>query len=75
MSAAAAIDTRSEAWRHQCEVRQVLRWRNEHGREWVHEHLAGIAKKRGQPAADRLLADCIDQFGKGNSGSAGVWLS
>lgn len=45
--------TYTEEHRHRCEVRQVLRWRIEKGRPWVHEWLNGREEttrgKTGQP--------------------------
>jgi hypothetical protein len=62
-----------ERIRHQCEVRQVLRWRVEHGREWVRDWLAGVAKRRGHGAADRLDADAREQWTRGNRGAVSDW--
>lgn len=80
-----------EEHRHQCEVRQILRWRREKGSGWVHEHIngrsevaasgrkltvvKGIRQQRGDAAADRLLADCRAQFSAGNTGADGEWVS
>jgi hypothetical protein len=48
-------DPRStEAWRHQCEVRHMLSLPTHRARR---EHLAGVAAKRGQKAAQRLRMD------------------
>lgn len=88
-------DTATEEHRHRCEVRQILRWRIERGREFAHAYIEGVEEHytdragvrrttvkqrgirhvRGQAAAERLLADCRDQFAKGNTGEHGVWLS
>ena len=62
-----------EEHRHRCEVRQVLAWRVQHGLEWVKEWLDGVAKKRGQAAADRLRADCRTQWAAGNRGEWSDW--
>jgi hypothetical protein len=86
-----APDTWSEAYRHQCEVRQLLRWRQEKGREWAHEFIngrietmasgrrapvvKGVRQQRGDAAADRLMEDCRAQWAAGNTGEDGVWLS
>lgn len=75
----------SEQHRHRCEVRQLLAWRAEFGRAWVHayinggadgrgRHVKGVRQQRGDAAADKLLADCGEQFAAGNDGSPGVWL-
>lgn len=63
-----------EEHRHRCEVRSVLRWRVSDGGDWVREWLAGVAKARGQAAADRLRDDARDQWAKGSRGEPGVWL-
>lgn len=81
----------SEEHRHRCEVRQILRWRQERGRAWVHDFIngrevtlpsgrktwerKGIRQTRGDAAADRILADCAQQWGLGNDGTGGRWLS
>ena len=46
--------TWSEEWRHICEVRFII---DMPGRDQRLAYLAGIAKRRGQPAADKLQAD------------------
>lgn len=48
------VDTYSEEWRHECECRHILGLPDQHARNNV---LAGIAKKRGQAAADRIRID------------------
>ncbi len=83
-------DTGGEEHRHRCEVRQILQWRLSRGRSWVHEFIngrseaaasgksiwvvKGIRQVRGDPAADRLMADCAQQWGLGNDGSGSRWL-
>lgn len=59
--------------RHQCEVRQLLRWRFDpaKGVEAVRAHLDAPAV-RGRRAA--LARDFTEQFGKRNTGKDGVWL-
>ncbi len=80
----------TEQHRHRCEVRQILRWRLERGREWVHEFIngrevtlgsgrktierKGIRQSRGDAAAERLLADCRQQWERGNDGRDGLWF-
>ena len=77
----ADVDTTSETYRHQCEVRQLLLWRQDRGRTWVHEYInggpkvRGIRQHRGDAAADRLLADCQAQWAAGNTGQPGEWMS
>lgn len=58
MSAATLVDGRhvdsaSEAWRHECEARAILKVR---GLEARRAMLDGIEVKRGKAAADRLRA-------------------
>lgn len=49
-----AIDTASEAWRHECEVRFVLAMP---GREARGKYINGVEKRRGSVAAERLRQD------------------
>lgn len=62
-----------EQHRHRCEVRSVLRWRVAQGSDWVDEWLTGVEKARGKGAAERLRADCREQWRRGNRGEAGDW--
>lgn len=71
--AQAQADT--EAWRHQCEVRHVLRIRAERGREAVHEYLELVASKRGPAQAEKLRTDCAEQWARGSRGASGDWRS
>jgi hypothetical protein len=43
--------TYTEAFRHECEVRFVLKMRSPDARS---QYLAGVEARRGKPAADRL---------------------
>lgn len=61
-----------EDHRHQCEVRQVLRWRSE-DRNKVIEYLTRVRKARGDVVADKLANDCKEQWAKGNRGIKGDW--
>lgn len=47
------VDTWSEVWRHECEVRWVARLPSSHARR---AYVDGIEQRRGKPAADRLRA-------------------
>jgi hypothetical protein len=67
------MDTYSETHRHQCEVRDIIRKRLQHGSDWARAHLAGIAKKRGTQAAERLMSDIKAQWAAGNRGEQGDW--
>jgi len=62
-----------EIHRHRCEVRQLLRWRRQHGSEWAGRWLDGVAKARGQVAAQDLRRDASEQWSKGNRGQPGDW--
>lgn len=73
-----------ELHRHRCEVRQVLRWRVEHGMPWVQRWLyghqpeggmrvRGVGEIRGHAALDRLVADLREQWALGNRGADGDW--
>lgn len=80
----------SEQHRYRSEVRQLLLWRRERGSGWVHQYINGVQKVlpsgkvvhdpkgirqiRGDAHADRLLADCREQWSRGNDGSPGLWF-
>jgi len=67
-------DDTEEQHRHRCEVRQLLRWRQERGLAWVRDWLAGVERKRGAEAAQRLRADGSEQWLRGNRGERGAWF-
>lgn len=62
-----------ETHRHRCEVRQLLRWRVERGREWLRTWLAGVERIRGKAALLRLEADIRTQWELGNRGARDDW--
>ena len=64
---------KDEAWRHECEVRQALRWRAERGGVWLDGWMAAVAEKRGREAAIRIRRDVVEQWRLGNRGEAGRW--
>lgn len=66
------IDTNSEEWRHQCEVRAVLRMRVRSQAE-AYDYLETVKEKRGLNAYNRLKNDCAAQWAKGNRGEHGDW--
>lgn len=66
-------DTYSAEYRHQCEVRAIIKDRIKHGSDWAHAHLAEIAKKRGARAAELLITDIKAQWAAGNRGEQGDW--
>ena len=60
-----------EEYRHQCEVRQVLRWRVE-DRNKALEYLSLVREKRKEKAK-QLELDCKEQWSRGNRGEKGEW--
>lgn len=66
-------DTYSEDYRHQCEVRWVLRLRVREGVRRAREYLEGVGKQRGVAAAQRLRQDCRAQWEAGNRGKHPDW--
>lgn len=66
------IDTNSEEWRHQCEVRYVLRLRVRSQAD-AYNYLENVKVKRRLNAYNRLKNDCVDQWAKGNRGAYGDW--
>ena len=63
-----------EQHRHRCEVRQLLAWRVQRGRVWLRDWLAGVEKVRGKAGRERLEADIVAQWNRGNRGKPGVWF-
>lgn len=66
------VDTYSEEYRHQCEVRQILRWRTE-DRNKAMAHIERVREQRGDLAAKQLENDARSQWNKGNRGIKGEW--
>jgi uncharacterized membrane-anchored protein len=64
------VDTSSELYRHQCEVRWCIR----QGPEWFKDYVKAVAQARGRAAAQRLLADVKQQAQAGNTGEVRQWL-
>lgn len=62
-----------ERFRHQCEVRWLLRKFGAEGKEAVSRYVAMVRDKRGDAMADRLLSDCREQWRLGNRGFDGEW--
>jgi hypothetical protein len=62
---------RSEAFRHQCEVNWLLRKIDaaKDKKAAMHDYIDLVRKARGDAAADKLIADSRDQWGKGNRGN------
>jgi hypothetical protein len=66
------VDSVDEEYRHQCEVRQVLRWRAE-DRNKALDYLARVRKARGDAVAEKLSNDCKEQWARANRGIKGDW--
>lgn len=64
-------DQETERFRHQCEVRMLLRQAREQGREWVRGYL-GHKDVKGR--REKLRADLNAQIKAGNTGKDGEWL-
>lgn len=65
------VDTASMEFRHQCEVRQVIRWRIE-DRAKALTYLEGVKKKRPEEGTV-LERDVVRQWKLGNRGQTGDW--
>lgn len=63
----------SGEYRHQCEVRTILRWRTEDRNKAI-EYLSIVRNKRGDRVAQLLEKDCREQWSKGSRGDEGIWL-
>lgn len=59
-----------ETHRHQCEVRQLLKWRTERGLQWFREYIStyGFGGRKA-----KLLGDVAEQWKLGNRGEKGIW--
>jgi len=64
--------TWSEEYRHQCEVRWLLRKRVESRSEALN-YLSKVRDRRGEEAAKALERDVRDQWSKGNRGEEASW--
>jgi hypothetical protein len=59
-----------ETYRHQCEVRQLIRWR----KEWGLQRFQGyLQNPKFSPRLAKLRTDIADQWKKGNQGEKGDW--
>lgn len=68
------MDTSSETYRHQCEVRTIIAKRLAKGRSWAVEYLDKVEKARGKQARSRLESDILQQWSLGNRGQTGTWF-
>lgn len=64
------LERRSENFRHQCEVRWLLRKidKAKDKKAATYEYIGLVRAARGDDAADKLLRDSRDQWAKGNRG-------
>ena len=69
-----AMDTSSETYRHQCEVRTIILKRIAKGRSWAQDYLDKVEKARGKQARSRLESDLVQQWNQGNRGQPGTWF-
>lgn len=53
------VDTNSEAYRHQCEVKSVVRMYRKHGGDFVKKFILNVEKHRGSEAAARLREEAL----------------
>jgi hypothetical protein len=67
------MDTYSETYRHQCEVRTCIRISIENGKDVLRAHLDGCEQKRGKEAVEKLKTDISTQWKLGNKGESGEW--
>lgn len=59
--------------RHRCEVRFVLRMRDESGVQATKDRIDSLEPLRGKDAAKKLRDDATAQWKAGNRGLAGDW--
>jgi hypothetical protein len=59
-----------EEHRHQCEVRQLIKWRQEWGLQRFQRYLQN---PRFDSRRAKLGEDIVDQWKKGNRGEKGDW--
>ena len=60
-----------QAFKYQCMVRQLLKWRNEWG---LRKYQAFINKDNWTKIREQTREDFTDQWIKGNRGEDGKWL-
>lgn len=68
------MDTKSQEYRHQCEVRYLIKRRVKEGRVPIDEYFEGVAKQRGQESLQELMDDVLEQWTLGNRGDDGIWF-
>jgi REP element-mobilizing transposase RayT len=64
------MDKYSEYYRHQCEVRQCIKWRRKNGKIWLIRYLEAISSTARK---ERLKQDIWNQWHLGNRGNDNEW--
>lgn len=64
----------TEQHRHRCEVRDLIKKRVVNGKTWLLGIFDQIERARGRKSLEKLKADFLDQWNKGNRGDDGLWL-
>jgi len=65
------MDKLNEKYRHQCEVRFLLKFRKEQGLQEFRKYLQNTGFKN---RIENIKKDFSDQWKKGNKGNNGEWL-
>lgn len=73
MQLGTSIMNLTEKFRHECEIRYLLRLRTTDA-DAAHLYITRVQKKRGIPAATKLLEDSRRQWKWGSRGKQGQWL-
>lgn len=66
------MDKNSPEWRHQCEVRELLRMRVKNGKAWLREYLSN--PKMEEQRRQKLVNDIWFQWSMGHRGDEGLWF-
>jgi hypothetical protein len=66
------VDTYSEEYRHQCEVRTLIAARVLHGKDWLRRYLNN--PKLNEERRRKLMIDITYQWQSGNRGEEGLWF-
>ena len=56
-----------EAFRHECAVRQLCKWRSTWGLDMFRKYI------QAHQLPEKLLSDFVDQYSKGNRGQPNLW--
>jgi hypothetical protein len=63
-------DTQSEAWRHECELRDLVRMYQEHGADYVKNYLDEMGRKRGKESAKAIRQELWERIKIGRAWGA-----